>query len=98
MKRKHTTILALIGVIITTGSLWYGNRSPTPKEASWEDVLAEAAAGGYRLISTDELWKKFQSQPESLMLVDTRQEWEFRSGHIKGAIYAWWIFYLSINS
>ncbi len=86
MKPKHNTILALMAVIITVGFLWYTNQSVLPKEASWDDVLAEAEAGGYRLISTDELWERYQSKPDTLLLVDTRQEWEYRSGHIKGAL------------
>ena len=86
MKPKHNTILALMAVIITVGFLWYTNQSVLPKEASWDDVLAEAESGGYRLISTDELWERYQSKPDTLLLVDTRQEWEYRSGHIKGAI------------
>ena len=86
MKPKHNMILALMAVIITVGILWYTNQSVLPKEAAWEDVLAEAEAGGYRLISTDDLWKRYQSKPHTLLLVDTRQEWEYRSGHIKGAV------------
>ena len=86
MKRKYRTILALMAVIITAVSLWYSNQSVTPKEATWEDVLAEAEAGGYRLISTDKLWERYQSKPDTMLLVDTRQEWEYRSGYIKGAV------------
>jgi len=86
MNRKHRTILALMAVIITIGSLWYGNQSVIPRDATREDVVAEAAAGGYRLISTDELRERYQSKPDTMLLVDTRQEWEYRSGHIKGAI------------
>jgi hypothetical protein len=87
MKRKPNTILALLAVIITVGFLWYTNQSVLPKEASWDDVLAETEAGGYRLINTDELWKRYQSKPDTLLLVDTRQEWEYRSGHIKGSLH-----------
>jgi hypothetical protein len=86
MNRKRRTILALMAVIITVGSLWYGNQSIIPKDATWDDVAAEAATGGYRLISTEELQERYQSKSESMLLVDTRQEWEYRSGHIKDAI------------
>ena len=85
MKRKSRTILALTAVIITGVMLWYTNRSAIPKDATWDDVVAEAQSGGYRLISTDELQERYQSNPDTLLLVDTRQEWEYRSGHIKGA-------------
>jgi predicted sulfurtransferase len=52
----------------------------------WDDVLAESRQGNYQIISTDELWKLYKSDPESLLLIDTRQEWEYRTGHIKTAI------------
>jgi hypothetical protein len=86
MNRKRITLLALMAVFITVGSLWYGNQSVIPKDATWDDVVAEAAAGGYRLISTEELQERYQSKSDSILLVDTRQEWEYRSGHIKDAI------------
>jgi predicted sulfurtransferase len=48
--------------------------------------VAEAKQGGYQLISIDELWVRYTAKPESLLLVDTRQEWEYRTGHIKNAL------------
>lgn len=86
MRPKSRTILALMAVIITAVALWYNNRTVVPKEAAWGDVVAEAEAGGYRLISTGELHKRYQKKPDSMLLVDTRQQWEYRSGHIKGAV------------
>ena len=86
MNRKRITLLALMAVFITVGSLWYGNQSVIPKDATWDDVVAEAATGGYRLISTEELQERYQSKSDSMLLVDTRQEWEYRSGHIKDAL------------
>ena len=53
---------------------------------TWDEVRAEAARGGYRLIDTDKLWQQYRSNPAGLLLIDTRQEWEYRSGHIQGAI------------
>ncbi len=86
MKDTKKTILALIAIVATLGALWFTNRSVTPKEAGWEDVVTEAEMGGYKLISTDELWKRYSKNPDSLLVVDTRQEWEYRAGHIKGAV------------
>ena len=85
-KRTQRTISALTAAIITAGILWYTNQTVILKDATWDDVLAEARAGGYRLISSEELWERYQSKPNRLLLVDTRQEWEYRSGHIKGAV------------
>ncbi len=86
MKDKKMTFLALIAIVVTAGALWFTNRSVTPKEAGWEDVVAEAKTGGYKIISTDELGKRYIKDPDALLLVDVRQEWEYRTGHIKGAL------------
>ncbi|MGD8230252.1 MAG: rhodanese-like domain-containing protein [Desulfobacteraceae bacterium] len=79
-------LLAFLAITITVGVVWYVNRAVAPKKASWEDVVAEARRGGYQLISTDELWARYNKERQSLLLVDTRQEWEYRTGHIKGAV------------
>jgi hypothetical protein len=86
MKGARKALLALVAIAITVGTLWFTNRSVTPKDASWDDVVAEAKQGGYQLISTDELWEHYTTKPESLLLVDTRQEWGYRTGHLKGAL------------
>ena len=85
MKNK-SMLLAFLSVAVVIGSLWFTNRAVTPKAATWEDVLQEAQHGGYRIIKTDEIWNRYQKNPQDLMLVDTRQEWEFRTGHLKGAV------------
>jgi rhodanese-related sulfurtransferase len=66
-----------------------------PKEPTWDDVLSEARSGGYRAVSTEELRELYLKAPEKLLLVDTRQEWEYGTGHIKGAVNfpmepTWW--------
>ena len=86
MKGTIKAFLAMVAIAITMGSLWYSNRVVPPKEAAWDDVKAEARQAGYQLITTDELFKRYTTKPESLLLVDTRQEWEYRTGHIKGAL------------
>jgi 3-mercaptopyruvate sulfurtransferase SseA len=86
MRATKKALLALVAVTITAGSLWYTNQVVTPKKATWDDVRTEAKQGGYQLISTDDLWEHYRAKPETLLLVDTRQEWEYRTGHIKGAL------------
>ena len=86
MNTLQKTILALIAVCLTIGYLWYGGRTVTPKQADRDDVWADAIQGGYQLISTAKLWQQYQSNPAGLFLIDTRQEWEYRSGHIQGAV------------
>ena len=58
-------------------------------------MVAEAKAGGYRIITTEALAERYAKAPSDLMLIDTRQEWEYRTGHIKGAFNfsmepTWW--------
>jgi rhodanese-related sulfurtransferase len=60
-----------------------------------DDVLTEAKAGGYRIITTDELSDWYRKDSKSLLLVDTRQEWEYRTGYLAGAVNfpmepTWW--------
>jgi 3-mercaptopyruvate sulfurtransferase SseA len=86
MKSASKVLIALAAVAITMGAIWHSNRVVPPKEATWDDVKAEARQGGYQLITTDELSRQYTAKPESLLLVDTRQEWEYRTGHIKKAV------------
>ena len=86
MQRKGTTMLALAAAALTLGILWYLQRPIIVKEATWEDVKTEAKNGGYRLITTEELAQLYRQDSQKPLLVDTRQDWEYRSGHIKGAV------------
>ena len=86
MQNKKTTFIALVAVLLTVGALWLTNRAVPLKQATWDDVLAEAKAGGYRIITTEELSERYRKDVGSLLLVDTRQEWEYRTGHLKGAV------------
>ena len=51
-----------------------------------EDVRAEAVRGGYRLIDLGELRGRLEREPGRILLVDTRQDWEYRTGHIPDSI------------
>lgn len=95
MQNSKATLAALVAVMITVGTLWFTNHAVTPKEATWAYVQTEAKNGGYRIISTQELAALYQKDSGSLLLVDTRQEWEYRTGHLKGAVIfpmepTWW--------
>lgn len=50
-------------------------------------VQQEAQRGGYRLIGVEELWQLYQDESANLLLIDTRQDWEHRTGHIDGSIH-----------
>jgi hypothetical protein len=86
MQNKKTSYIALVAVLLTVGALWHNNRVVPPKQATWDDVLAEAKAGGYIIITTDELSERYREDAKSVLLVDTRQEWEYRTGHLQGAV------------
>jgi len=86
MKRATKTLLALLAVVGTIGFLWSSNRPVPARMAGWDDVVTEARRGGYQLIRTEEVWAEHQREPKSMFLVDTRQEWEYRTGHIAGAL------------
>ena len=86
MRNSRLSILALFAVAVTVVALLLTNGAVTPKEATWNDVRSEAEKGGYRLISTEDLWTRYSQKRDSLLLVDTRQEWEYRTGHIQGAV------------
>ncbi len=95
MQNSKTILSAFVAVIITVGVLFLTNRAVTPKVATWQDVQNEARNGGYRLISTQELAAWYQKDSGLLLLVDTRQDWEYRTGHLKGAVNfpmepTWW--------
>jgi len=83
---NRTTLIALIAVFVTVGALWFTNRAVTPKQATWDDILAEGKDGGYRIITTDDLAYRYKKDGGNLVLIDTRQEWEYRTGHLRGAI------------
>ena len=86
MRNGRITLLAVLAVAATVGALWLTNGAVAPKQTTWKDVVAEAKNGGYQLISTDDLWSRYSENRDSLLLVDTRQEWEYRTGHIQEAV------------
>lgn len=86
MQGASKALMTLLAVALTMGALWHTSRVVPPKDATWDEVKAEASNGGYQLITTDELFSQYTAKSESLLLVDTRQEWEYRTGHIKGAL------------
>jgi hypothetical protein len=95
MQSKKPFALALAAVTIMVGALWITNRAAAPRVATIEDAQAEAKQGGYLLISTEKLRKRCQEGSENLLLVDTRQGWEYRTAHLKGALNSpmeptWW--------
>ncbi len=83
---SRSVALPLLAVIATFSILWYA-KLPAPEVSSTPaQVLNEAKTGGYQLINVDALAKWYRSEREKILLVDTRQEWEHRAGHIEGSV------------
>lgn len=78
--------LPATAILLAAFVVWHQNRPIAVREATWNDVLGEARKGGYQIISTDQFWNLYRNDSDDLLAVDTRQEWEYRSGHIKGAV------------
>ena len=59
-------------------------------QATQEQVLAqvqeEARRGNYQLIRPEVIRDRFLKNPNSLVLVDTRQEWEYQREHVERAV------------
>jgi 3-mercaptopyruvate sulfurtransferase SseA len=86
MKNRVSVLLALTAVVVAVFIAWHSQRPAAIKTYTWHDVQAEARAGGYRLITTEALAEKYRQNPSESLLVDTRQPWEYRTGHIAGAV------------
>jgi 3-mercaptopyruvate sulfurtransferase SseA len=83
---------AVLSILLVSAGLVVSASGSGP---SMETVRAEAERGGYRLIATDELAELYVNGDKDLLIVDTRQGWEYRAGHIAGAVNfpmepTWW--------
>lgn len=76
----------IISLFIILGAFCFSQFMPRSNAATFTDVVVEAEKGGYQLIEMDELWKLYQQKEKELLLVDTREDWEYHGGYIKGAI------------
>ena len=86
MKSFRFLLMPVVAVSVTVLVLWYFHL-PLPVVASnMAQVEIEAANGGYRLIEVEALSTLYQADREKILLVDTRQEWEHRAGHIAGSL------------
>jgi hypothetical protein len=84
MGKSLRTVLALIFILVGLAANSHVSAQVSP--VSFDTVKREAEKGDYQLISMQELWKLYQ-QNNNLLLIDTRQEWEYQAGYIKGAVH-----------
>ena len=84
---RRTIASAVLSVALLIPALFPAQEAHCAASApSLEDVRAEAVQGGYRLIDLGELRERLEREPGRLLLVDTREDWEYRTGHIPDAI------------
>ena len=81
MRTIQHQVLILLTTICCTVSI----ADAEPPGDLAETVLQEAANGKYQLIDVEKLWELYQDSSREILLIDTRQDWEYRTGHINGA-------------
>ena len=77
-------VTLLVTVFVSALAVGADQSVLTPAE---EMVRQEAQRGGYQLIGVDDLLDLYQDPSSKVLLIDTRQDWEFRTGHIKNSIH-----------
>ncbi len=95
VKRPLSISMALTVVAATIGCLWYFSRPTAVVTPTMTQVEAEAESGGYRLIDVQKLSVLHETRLDDVLLIDTRQQWEHRRGHIAGSLHfpmepTWW--------
>jgi hypothetical protein len=70
MKNLQKALIYLAAVALTIGGFWHGNRTVAPQSATMVDVRKEAGRGGYHLMQTEDLFRRYQSDSQRLLLVD----------------------------
>ena len=95
MNSIRSLLMPCFAVSITLLVLWYSHLPVPIVVSNMAQVELEAENGGYRLIDVETLSKLYQLNREKILLVDTRQEWEHRGGHIDGSVNfpmepTWW--------
>ena len=84
-----TLVIAALAFILAAAVIvpaWLRRRAAPLRGVDGQDLLASARQGGYELMLTSELAAACRQNPESFLLVDTREVEEYRTGHIRGAV------------
>ena len=95
MKPFRMLLIPAIAVSAALLAVWYVHLPAPVVTTSMAQVVQEARDGEYRLIDMASLSGRYATDPEDMLLVDTRQAWEHRAGHIAGSIHfpiepTWW--------
>jgi predicted sulfurtransferase len=95
---KKIIVIQLL-LLLLTGCAVYDYYKSRYGTRTHETVTNEAKKGRYNLITPEDIKREYLNNPASLFLVDTRQEWEYESQHIQGAVnlpvkpYWWYPYY-----
>ncbi len=81
------TALRNLIIVVTTLFCAVSIAADGPQDDLTVSVQQEAKSGKYLLIDTDALWELYQDTSRNILLIDTRQEWEYLTGHITDAIH-----------
>jgi predicted sulfurtransferase len=92
---KVKVAFLFLGCLILSGT---AHATTEPQTQALAQVQEEAKRGNYRLIAPETIKAQFLRNPTSLLLVDTRQEWEYQREYIQGAVNlpvnpTWWTQY-----
>ncbi len=82
MGRFLNIVFFFLAVLVWTTSA----AEEASKEAA-QAVQKEAERGNYQLIDVDGLRELYLNSERDVLVIDTRQDWEFRTGSIAGAIH-----------
>jgi hypothetical protein len=96
----HLKTISVLAFVVISLFVFSGRgHTATDRQAqALGQVRDEARRGNYRLIAPETIKAQFLKNPTSLLLVDTRQEWEYQREYIKDAVNLpvtrrWWIQY-----
>ena len=96
----HLKTISVLAFVVISLFVFSGRgQAATDRQAqALAQVRDEARQGNYRLIAPETIKAQFLKNPTSLLLVDTRQEWEYHREYIKDAVNlpvtpTWWTQY-----
>ena len=80
---RKSAILGMVLCVTWCAAAYAGEGKPLP--VWWEQVADNARKNGYNLITFPELKSLYDSKADFILL-DARPAYEFRSGHLPGAV------------
>ena len=79
-------LIPSIAIAVALLVVWYLHLPSPPVTTDMAQVIQEAKDGGYRLIDIESLSNLLRTDLKDVLLIDTRDEWEYRAGHIARSV------------